>query len=153
MIAVVSSAEKREFLLGLGADRVITYEDLRLIAERPVDVVLDGVGGEAQQLCLDVLAPFGRLVSYNGDGAIANVNELRMYAQTVIGFSMAPYFQQRRQEYDENLRNLWSLRASGALRPVISTRLPLERAADAHRMVENRQNLGKIVLRPDLPAS
>lgn len=145
VIAAVGSMEKSEFLLGLGADRVVTYDDLP-----HADVILDSVGGDVQQSCIDALTPFGRLVSYSGRGATANVNELRMHARTIIGFSMAPYFKQRRKEYDENLSYLWRLKAAGAARPIIAKRLPLEKAAEAHRIVEARQNLGKIVLCPKL---
>jgi NADPH:quinone reductase-like Zn-dependent oxidoreductase len=146
VVAAVGSAAKAEFVRGLGAGEVITYD-----AETwgdPVDVVLDGVGGDVQPRVLDALAPMGRLVAYHGAGGPVDVNALRMHARTVIGFAMAHFAAHRRDSYDRNQQELWDHYAAGRLRPVVHAILPLERAAEAHRLVESRANLGKVLLTP-----
>lgn len=145
VVAAVSDASKTDFLRGIGAHEVIRYDQT---ASRPVDVVLDGAGGEAQNAALNQLAPFGRLVSFNAAGEKVDVNELRFHGRTIIGFAMAHLASRRPEVYARHRRELWDLHARGALKPAVHATLPLEEAAQAHRIMEARANLGKIVLTP-----
>ena len=144
VVAAVGSPAKAEFVRGLGADDVITYGD----AAEQVDVVLDGVGGEVQDQCLNALRPFGRLVSYNGIGGPLDTTVLRMRGTTVIGFTMPHFSTLRAETYLAQQRELWDLLADGRLRPAIHAELSLADAVEAHRIIEARANLGKIVLDP-----
>jgi NADPH:quinone reductase-like Zn-dependent oxidoreductase len=94
------------------------------------------------------LRPFGRLVSHNGIGGPVDTNELRMRGTTVIGFNMLHFSTLRADRYQAQQRELWDLLADGRLRPVIHAELSLVDAPEAHRIVEDRANLGKIVLNP-----
>ncbi|HEY4455172.1 MAG TPA: zinc-binding dehydrogenase [Pseudonocardiaceae bacterium] len=145
VVASVGSLGKAEFVRGLGADEVISYADT---AEQ-VDVVLDGVGGDVLDQCLNALRPFGRLVAYNGIGGPADTNQLRMGSTTVTGFNMLHFSTLRADRYHAQQRELWDLLVAGRLRPVIHAELSLVDAAEAHRIIEARANLGKIVLNPD----
>jgi NADPH:quinone reductase len=148
VVAAVSTAAKREFLRGTGATHVIQYDQPLSEWGDPVDVVLDGTGGRVQAAGLQCLAPLGRLVSYNATGAVADVNQLRLHGKTIIGFAMAHLASRRPHIYAQHQRELWELYTGGQLRPAIHRTLPLEQAAQAHRIIESRENLGKIVLTP-----
>ncbi|HVV21690.1 MAG TPA: zinc-binding dehydrogenase [Pseudonocardiaceae bacterium] len=143
VVAAAGTDAKRAFLHGVGVAEVVRYGE----PVDPVDVVLDGTGGDVQAWCLDALAPMGRLVSYSATGAPVDVNQLRLHARTVIGFAMAHFASRRPDAYRRQQGELWELYRSGALRPAVHATLPLERAADAHRVIEARANLGKVVLR------
>jgi NADPH:quinone reductase-like Zn-dependent oxidoreductase len=145
VVAAVGSLAKAEFVLGLGADEVIGYDE---DGGGQVDVVLDGVGGEVLDGCLTALRPFGRLVTYNGIGGPVDANLLRMRSATVIGFNMLHFSTLRAGQYVAQQRELWDLLADGRVRPAIHAELSLVDAAEAHRIIEARANLGKIVLNP-----
>lgn len=148
VVAAVGSMGKADFVRDLGADDVVSYGEPADWGDRQVDVVLDGVGGDVLGRCLDTVRPFGRLVSYNGIGGPVDTNELRMRSTTVIGFNMLHFSTLRADRYQAQQRELWDLLADGRLRPVIHAELSLVDAPEAHRIVENRANLGKIVLNP-----
>ncbi|GAA5184427.1 zinc-binding dehydrogenase [Rugosimonospora acidiphila] len=154
VVAAIGSPDKADFLRGLGVDRVVTYDELRAGLGESFDVVLDGTGsdvngaGDVQGACLDALEPLGRLVSYNAAGGPVDVNALRMRARSVIGLAMPHFVAHRREVYDRHERRLWELLAAGEVRPAIHALLPLEEAAEAHRVIEARANRGKLVLDP-----
>ncbi|HEY0497421.1 MAG TPA: zinc-binding dehydrogenase [Kutzneria sp.] len=145
VVAAVSDDSKADFLRRIGADEVIRYDQT---ASAPVDVVLDGAGGAAQNAALQQLAPFGRLVSFNAAGEKVDVDELRFHGRSIIGFAMAHLASRRPEVYARHRAELWDLHAKGALRPAVHATLPLAQAAEAHRIMEARANLGKIVLTP-----
>jgi NADPH:quinone reductase-like Zn-dependent oxidoreductase len=145
VVAAASDDSKADFLRRIGADEVIRYDQT---ASAPVDVVLDGAGGAAQNAALQQLAPFGRLVSFNAAGEKVDVGELRFHGRSIIGFAMAHLASRRPEVYARHRAELWDLHAKGALRPVVHATLPLAQAAEAHRIMEARANLGKIVLTP-----
>jgi NADPH2:quinone reductase len=144
VVAVVGSQAKAGFVRGLGADEVIGYGD----APEQVDVVLDGVGGDVLDQCLNALRPFGRLVGYNGVGGPVDTNLLRMRGTTVTGFNMLHFSTLRADRYQAQQQELWDLLVDGRLRPMIHAELSLVDAAEAHRIIEARANLGKVVLNP-----
>jgi NADPH:quinone reductase-like Zn-dependent oxidoreductase len=145
VVAAVSDDSKADFLRRIGADEVIRYDQT---ASAPVDVVLDGAGGVAQNAALQQLEPFGRLVSFNAAGEKVDVNELRFHGRSIIGFAMAHLASRRPEVYARHRAELWDLHATGALTPAVHAALPLDQAAEAHRIMEARANLGKIVLTP-----
>jgi NADPH:quinone reductase-like Zn-dependent oxidoreductase len=147
VVAAVGSMDKAGFVRGLGADEVVSYGDTADWTEE-VDVVLDGAGGDVLDRCLTTLRPFGRLVGYNGIGGPVDTNLLRMRSTTVIGFNMLHFSTLRADRYHAQQKELWDLLADGRLRPAIHAELPLVDAAEAHRIIEGRANLGKIVLNP-----
>ncbi len=110
--------------------------------------MLDGTGGDVQTTAPEVLAPFGRLVSYNANGAMADVNQLRLHAKTVIGFAMAPFARLRPDAYPRHQRELWDLHLAGTVRAAIHATLPLDEVGRAHEIILGRVNLGKVVLVP-----
>jgi NADPH2:quinone reductase len=145
VVAAVGDDTKAAFVREIGANEVIRYD--KPDAD-PVDVVLDGAGGQAQTATLPLLAPFGRFVSFNATGEPVDVNELRFHARSVIGFAMAHFASRRPEVYARHRQELWDLHVEGKLRPAVHATLDLADAAEAHRVIESRANLGKIVLKP-----
>ncbi|MFF0746916.1 zinc-binding alcohol dehydrogenase family protein [Streptomyces sp. NPDC004111] len=146
VVAAVGSPAKAEFLRGLGADEVATYDSADW--GDPVDVVLDGVGGELLPRAVAALAPGGRLVFFNSGGGTVPAFDLLAGSKTITGLTMARFAGTRRELYDEHGERLWKLARSGELKPVVHARIPLAEAARAHEIIEARTNLGKVVLLP-----
>jgi NADPH:quinone reductase len=142
-----STPGKAAALRSLGADEVVTYAELAAGGVEPVDVVADGTGGDVQAAALAALAPFGRLVAFSASTPAVDVDQLRLNARTVIGFAMAHYAGGRPEVYVRHRAELWGLYRGGRLRPLVDRVLPLEEAADAHRALESRENVGRVLLR------
>lgn len=146
VVAAVSSDAKAEFLRGLGADEIVTYDSEHW--GEPVDVVLDGVGGDLLPRALSALAPGGRLVFFNSGGGTVPAFDLLAGSKTITGLTMARFADTQRELYDQHGEELWKLTMSGQLQPVVHARIPLAEAARAHEIIEARANLGKVVLLP-----
>jgi NADPH:quinone reductase-like Zn-dependent oxidoreductase len=146
VVAAVSSADKAEFVRGLGADEVVLYRDESW--GEPVDVVLDGVGGELLGPAVRALAPGGRLVAFSSGGGTIDAYELLARGASAIGFQMAAIARGKPELYARWRDELWEAYRTGALRTHVHTVLPLTDAAIAHATIESRANLGKVVLVP-----
>lgn len=149
VVGAVSDPSKGDFVRALGADEVITYGYLdRPGRGGPVDYVLDAVGGELLTPAIAALAPGGRLVAYSSGGGTVQAYDLLVGAKSVIGFQMARIARGKPELYERWRRELWRLFAEGALKPSVHGEFALTEAAEAHRVIEARGNLGKVVLRP-----
>jgi NADPH:quinone reductase-like Zn-dependent oxidoreductase len=146
VVGAVSAPGKAEFVHGLGADEVITYDTDGW--GTPVDYVLDAVGGELLTPAVAALAPGGRLVAYSSGGGTVQAYDLLVGAKSVIGFQMARIARGEPELYERWRQELWRLFVDGALRPAVHGEFALEDAAKAHEVIESRGNLGKVVLRP-----
>ena len=160
VIAVTSSDEKKELAKSLGADVVIdaNTDNLKenLLAAnggKPVDLVLEMVGGKTTDISLDVLAPFGRLIVYGmasrTPGASINPASLMGGSKTITGFWLAHCFGNKTLLNDV-ITELFDLVKAGKLKPVIGATFPLSKAADAHKAMLARATTGKIALDPNL---
>ncbi|MFF7849605.1 NADP-dependent oxidoreductase [Streptomyces sp. NPDC007910] len=130
-----ASAAKHALLRELGANEVVDYREARFEdVLSPVDVVLDGVGGETGERSLKLLRPGGRLITLlSPDDVLATPDGVRA-AWVLV-------------EPDHlGLRELTALVERGELRPVVDTVLPLAEAAKAHAIGEQGRTTGKIVL-------
>lgn len=146
VVAAVSSPAKASFLRALGADEVVTYDSESW--GEPVDVVLDGVGGDVLPRAVAALAPGGRLVFFGSGGGTVPAFDLLAGSKTITGLTMARFSTVQRELYDRHGEKLWELALSGQLQPVVHAEIPLADAARAHEIIEARANLGKVVLRP-----
>lgn len=149
VVATASTEEKRGFALDLGAEEAYSYEEF---AEhvRP-DVVVDPVGGDVFATSVAILSPLGTLVSigYAG-GWWQELNPALLVGRNVgvQGFYLGRLMARRPDVVAEAARELFDLWAGGAIRPVVGAELPLADAADAHRLIEERKHMGKVVLLP-----
>lgn len=149
------SAEKAERCRELGADRAIDYKtenfaDVIKSEASGVNVILDIIGGPYLGDNVGSLARGGRLVfiAFNG-GRMGELDIARvmMNGLTVTGSTLRSGPVAEKARLIEAVRqNVWPLLASGAFRPVIDSRFPLEQAAEAHRLMETSRHIGKIVL-------
>lgn len=146
VVAAVSDLAKADFLRGLDADEVVAYDQESW--GEPVDYVLDAVGGDLLTPAVAALAPGGRLVAYSSGGGTIQAYDLLVGAKSVIGFQMARIARNSPDLYEHWRQELWQYFASGLLRPVVHAEFPLEDAAEAHAVIENRSNLGKVILIP-----
>ena len=116
------------------------------ILGRPVDLVLDGVGGELVQRGVHALAPFGRLVAFSAGGGTVDAGSLLGELKSVIGFSIGLVSRTRPDLVIQRRTELWDLLAAGRLNPRYVD-LPLEEITKAIDLVATRSNLGRVVLR------
>ncbi|MBB3160675.1 zinc-binding dehydrogenase [Rhizobium laguerreae] len=156
VIAAASSDEKRALSLSLGADHAVDYtasgwqEDVRrLTGGLGADIIYETVGGAFSRAALDALAPCGELVlAAMGRFGLeeADVEHMLDDNQSIKGFSLLPLLTP--QGVQEDLAALFELAAAGALTVIDGGRFPLHQAAEAHRAIEGRRAVGKVVLVP-----
>jgi putative PIG3 family NAD(P)H quinone oxidoreductase len=153
------SAEKLERCRELGAEVLVNYRDddfveaVRVATDgRGADVVLDNMGAKYLARNVDVLAPNGRLVVIGlqgGTKAELNLGALLSKRAAVVATSLRARPVQEKAAIVAAVReHVWPLVEAGAVRPVVHERLPLERAADAHRLLEDSSHVGKVLLTP-----
>jgi len=157
VLATAGSAEKCAACERLGAERAINYRETDFVAAvrettggRGVDIVLDIVGGDYVPRNIDVLAVEGRLVQIAlqaGSTAQLNMVPLLVKRLTITASTLRARSVQEKGVVAAAVRaNVWPLLESGAVKPIIHATFPLRAAADAHRLLESSQHIGKIVL-------
>ena len=157
VLVTAGSAEKCAACERLGAERAINYRDTDFVAAvreatggRGVDVVLDMVGGDYLPRNIDVLAVEGRLVQIGlqaGSTAQLNMVPLLSKRLTITASTLRARSVEEKGALAATVRaHVWPLLESGAVKPIIHTTFPLRAAADAHRLLESSQHIGKIVL-------
>ena len=151
------SEEKLALCRDFGADIAINYqttdfsEAIRAeIGKRGLDIVLDIVGGPALHKNLHLLRRGGRLlvIAFN-QGAKVEIDMMPVLTRrlTIAGSTLRARLDAEKTDIrDELLHQLWPAFAMGALRTHTHVVLPLERVADAHRMMEAAAHQGKIIL-------
>ena len=155
--ATAGSDEKCQACVGLGAKRAINYrtEDFVEVlrgetAGRGVDVILDMVAGDYLPREVQSLADDGRLVFIallGGSKAQLDLNAVLRRRLTITGSTLRPRSVAFKGAIAKRLREVvWPLIESGRIKPVLFRTFPLAQAADAHRLMESSQHVGKIVL-------
>jgi NADPH:quinone reductase-like Zn-dependent oxidoreductase len=149
VIATVGSPEKVGAVRALGADEVICYTDssvLDAVAELTggagVDCVLDTVGGAQFRDHLAALRLDGRYVTCGAHaGEVVELDLVRLFqhGHRLLGFGFCT-----EQELRESLAHV----LAGRLRVPVAARYPLAEAAAAHRALDRRQHVGKLLLHP-----
>jgi NADPH2:quinone reductase len=149
VVATAGSDEKRAFALELGAAETYGYEDFAEAVR--ADVVFDPVGGEVFSASLKVLEPLGTLhaIGYAG-GMWEDVSPALLVGRNIAvrGFYLGRLMALRPDVVREAIEELLALWQQGAIRPVVGAEFPLADAADAHRLIEERRHVGKVVLVP-----
>jgi len=144
VVTAVCDTEHVELVRGLGADRVIDYmaEDFTK-DEQTYDVVFDAVGKSSFGRCRRLLKPRGFYLS----------TDLGPLSQNPILALITPLFGGKKAmmpippKYDQELvRHFKEMIESGAFRPVIDRRYPLDRIVEAYRYVETGQKIGNVVI-------
>lgn len=157
VFATAGTDEKCRACERLGAVRAINYRTADFVAQvqaatdgRGVDLVLDIMGGSYVTRNLAVLATEGRLVQIGLlEGSSATIDLWRILSRrlTLTGSTLRSRSAAEKAAIASALRaEVWPLVEQGAVRPVVHATFPLDRAADAHRLMESSAHIGKIVL-------
>ena len=144
-VIAITSASKRDALLEIGADQVLTREDdlIALLGEQSVDVVIDNVGGAGFPVMLKLLKRGGRYATSGAiAGPIVDLDMRDMYLKdiTLVGCTGwdAPVFP-----------NLVSYIEKGEIKPLLAGTYPLQDIAQAQQDFQEKRHIGKIVLVPE----
>ncbi|MEM5522233.1 NADPH:quinone oxidoreductase family protein [Sulfitobacter sp. AS59] len=163
VIAAVSSEEKAQFCRDLGADETIVYsrdmddratqkefsnEIKKLAGGDGVDVVYDAVGGAYAEPAVRALAWKGRYLVVGFPAGIPKIplNLTLLKGCQIVGVFWGAHTAREPQAHAENMADLFRMYANGQIKPRISARFPLEQAADALTLMQDRKVLGKVVL-------
>ncbi|MGE5128681.1 MAG: NAD(P)H-quinone oxidoreductase [Sphingomonadaceae bacterium] len=157
VIATAGSDEKCAACVRLGADKAINYRTQDFLAEvlaatggKGVNVVLDMVGGDYVPKELKCLADEGRLVFIaflRGPKTELDINEVMRRRLVLTGSTLRPRPVEFKGAVARSLReHVWPLIEAGKIRPVVFKTFPLAEAAEAHRLMESSQHIGKLVL-------
>ena len=156
VIATAGSEDKRALAGAHGADHVIDYRTggfkdtvKALTGGRGADVVFDPVGGEVFAQSMRCIAWEGRLLVIGfaaGDIPAVPAGLVLVKNVSVVGVFWGAYRMHEPAVVTGSLQRLFAWFEEGALRPVISETLPLERAAEAMQRLLRREARGKIVL-------
>ncbi|MBF6619095.1 MAG: zinc-binding dehydrogenase [Patulibacter sp.] len=133
----------------------------------PFDVILDAVGGASLRRSYRMLRPGGRVIAFGASSVVAgekrNLRAAVPQALRMIrGFNLIDQLSESKAVIGLNMLRLWDDRGSldewvtplragiedGTIRPIVAAEIPFDRAADAHRMLQERRNVGKVVLVP-----
>ena len=164
-----ASAHKHDRIRSFGVDEAHDYRrrgwDRELRGS--LDMVLDAIGGASFRRSYRLLRPGGRLVAY-GASSLQQGERRRMRevvpqaARMWRGFDLIKQMSDSKSVIGLNMLRLWedrgelgpwsdpldALIADGTVEPVVSDAVPFASAADAHRLIAERRNVGKVVLVP-----
>ena len=155
-IAIAGNAEKLTMVSELGAAAIFYWdeswpEQARAVAGgEGVDLLLDGVGGDHFRLGWRTLRPYGRAVAFGAASLDAQQVALKDVIRSHITFTgfYLPTMLRSRAKTDRMMAALYPDLTSDALKPVIGGTFPLAEAGEAHRRLENRETVGKLLLIP-----
>ncbi len=155
VIACARGADKLAVARSRGADHLIDSgsEDIRerVKALGGADVVYDPVGGDQFVAAMRACNPEARILPIGfASGEVPQIpaNILLVKNLTVIGFYWGAYLKLRPEALRASIRTLFDWYAQGRLRPHVSDRLPLSRAAEALELLTSRKATGKVVVLP-----
>jgi NADPH2:quinone reductase len=156
VIACASSGEKLAVCRSHGADATVDYaaEDLRervkaLTDGRGVDVVYDPVGGPYSEPAFRSLAWRGRLLVVGfaaGEIPKLPLNLALLKGASIVGVFWGDFARREPRRFADSVHQLGHWYREGKLRPHVSQTLPLEKAAEALKLMAARQVKGKVVL-------
>jgi putative PIG3 family NAD(P)H quinone oxidoreductase len=160
VFATARGVEKCAICEDLGAERAIDYSQEDFVAAvkdatdgRGVDVILDIVGGDYVARNIASLARDGRLINIafrKGSKVEIDLMPVMLKRLTLTGSTLRVQSPERKGQIAAALKErIWPLIAAGTIKPLIHAKLPLARAGDAHRMIEESVHVGKIVLTTD----
>ena len=142
-------------------------EDFTRLVPGGFDVVFDGIGEDGYRRSFAALKPGGLLCAYGYSAGVQAKRRMltmlmwiaRLYlwrwlpgGRRAFFYSINAMRLQHPTWFNEDLKRLLDLLASGAIKPRIGERIPLDEVAEAHRRLEAGGLEGKLVLCPDLPS-
>jgi NADPH:quinone reductase-like Zn-dependent oxidoreductase len=163
-----ASPGKHDRLRELGLDRAIDYRSDGWWRDLPrYDIVIDGIGGASFKRSNALLRPGGRLVALGASSVQeGETRSLRRAAPQALrmmrGFDLLKQMSDSKSFIAINMKRLWDDRGTlapwieplsaflddGTIAPIVHAAIPFDRAAEAHRILAARENVGKVVLVP-----
>jgi NADPH:quinone reductase-like Zn-dependent oxidoreductase len=162
-----ASASKHEAIRGFGVDHPIDYRTDGWERGVPkLDVVLDALGGRSFRTSYELLRAGGRLVAYGASSVVSgerrNLVTAARAAIQMPRFNLIKQMSESKSVLGLNLLSLWDelesmetftqpiadLLEDRTIQPVVADAVPFNRAPDAHRILAERRNVGKVVLVP-----
>lgn len=172
VLATAGGPRKKEYLESIGVDVAIDYQAgdwTQQLRDRfgKVDHILDPLGGEHLQQSLRMLRPGGRVIAYGASAtaakgrrsipqALRTIRKMRMNAigfmrhnSGILGLNMLTAMQEEPERIRGNMERIMQDMVDGTLpRPVIAKTFPLTDVAGAHRYLQSRAAIGKVLLNP-----
>ncbi|NYT93546.1 NAD(P)H-quinone oxidoreductase [Salinispora sp. H7-4] len=156
-VLVTARLAKHDRLRALGAAHTIDYREQDFAAEvrqltggRGADVILDIMGAAYLGQNVAALATDGRLLVIGLQGGRKgelDLGALLVKRATVAGTALRSLPLARKAEIVEGVRGqVWPLIVAGQVHPVVDRRLPITDAAEAHRLIESNEHVGKVLL-------
>jgi len=150
------SDKKIEFLNKMDLGKAINYKKEafeEVFKNEKIDVILDMVGGDYTQKNLEILNKKGRLINING----MKTNDVTINLRTIMskniiltGSFLKPQSAAVKTQIAKDVeQNIWPLFNSEKIHPVIYKKFKLEDAAEAHKLMESSEHIGKILLTMD----
>lgn len=153
VVTTVGSPEKAAAVKKLGADVVVNRKVEavdQVLLQNPVDVALDCAGGALLGKCLPAMNPGGRWILVSTLGGESTEIPLRVLLKKhlkLIGSTLRSRSDAEKSAILQKLvGTVWPQFSRGAIRPVIDRTFPMERANEAHRVLAEQKNIGKVVL-------
>ncbi len=156
VFATVGSEAKVEIARGAGAQHVINYSREDFVKRvldgtdgRGVDVVYDSVGRDTFQSSLKCVRPRGLLCLFGQSSGAVGAVDPQVLSAAGSAFLTRPslaHYAASREELEERGREVYRWMKEGAVSVRIDRTFPLQEAADAHRALESRATMGKILL-------
>jgi NADPH2:quinone reductase len=151
------STKKCKFCEDLGAAKAINYKTenfpgviKEITGGKGIDVILDMIGGDYMPGNIQSLADEGRLVMINamkGKDVQLDLSAVMRKRLNITGSMLRSRDTAFKTEIAQNLEIIiWPHLVSGDIKPIINAVFPAEKAADAHRLMESGEHIGKIVL-------
>jgi len=157
VLGTVSTEEKAKIARGDGADHVIRYtksdfeaETLRLTDNKGVNVVYDSVGKTTFDKSVNCVAVRGLLALFGqSSGPVPPFDPSRLAKKGIyLTRPSLAHYTAEREELLWRARDVLNWIAEGKLRLRIDREVPLRDAAEAHRLLESRKTIGKLLLKP-----
>jgi NADPH2:quinone reductase len=169
-VFATASSSKQEFVRSLGADHVIDYtknsfdEEVKKIAHKGIDIVYDSLGGQAFRKAMKLLRPGGRMICFGAAENIASKNNklkliplvtgfgifspipLLMRSKSIITVNMLKIADYKPSVFSAVFEETMAMAQNGIIKPYLGKIFPAEEFASAHRYLESRQSIGKIVM-------
>jgi NADPH:quinone reductase-like Zn-dependent oxidoreductase len=162
-----ASTAKHEAIRQIGVDRALDYRHSGWERDLPpFDVVLDAIGGRSFRTSYELLRPGGRLVCFGASSVMSGeTRNLRSAVTTMVRmprFNLLKQMGESKTVVGLNILTLWDAAGSlepwlgpledlldaGVIRPRVAASVPFDRAPEAHRLLQERRNVGKVVLVP-----
>lgn len=156
IIGTVGNKDKVPVALHAGANHVICYEDedftgkVNEITEgKGVNIILDSVAGITTEKSLGCLAKYGRLIQFgnsSGKAGVIRTSDIHSSCRSILGYSLGTTRKYKPETLKDTAKKVLTLISNGSLNIHIGNHFPLSAAVDAHKLIESRNSIGKILL-------